>query len=106
MDKYNFLQAKDAIFRLLADYCLPIEENGQYYMSHRSIGTLQKAFLELDIIEPKILLMDFCQMWEENNRDIWSLWNFGYIYYGATAQMYYDTIVENYLARVDGVEDD
>ncbi len=106
MDKYNFLQAKDAIFRLLADYCLPIEENGQYYMSHRSIGTLQKAFLELDIMEPKILLMDFCQLWEDNNRAMHSYWNRGYPYVGATAQMYYDIIVENYLAHIDVFEED
>lgn len=107
MDKYNFLQAKDAIFRLLADYCLPIKENGRYYMSHRFIGTLQKAFLELDIGEPKIPLMDFCQLWEDNNRAMHGYWNASaYPYVGATAKMYYHSIVENYLTRVDGVEDD
>ena len=107
MDKYNFLQAKDAIFRLLADYCLPIEENGQYYMSHCFIGTLQKAFLELDIREPKIPLMDFCQLWEDNNRAIFGYWNASvYPYVGATAQMYYDTIIENYLAHMDIFEED
>lgn len=104
MDKYNFLQAKDAIFRLLADYCFPIEENGQYYMSHRNMGTFEKAFVELDIMQEKIPLIEFCQLWEDNNRAIWTFWNEGYIYYGATAKIYYDIIVEKYRAWVDGFE--
>lgn len=62
MDKYNFLQAKDAIFRLLADYLQPIEKDGQYYMSHHFKGTLEKAFVELDIMQAEIPLMDFCQL--------------------------------------------
>lgn len=106
MDKYNFLQAKDAIFRLLADYLQPIEKDGQYYMSHHFKGTLEKAFVELDIMQAEIPLIDFCQLWEDNNRAICTYWNNEYPYYGATAQMYYDNIVENYLTRVERVEDE
>lgn len=106
MDKYNFLQAKDAIFRLLADYLQPIEKDGQYYMSHHFKGTLEKAFVELDIMQDEIPLMDFCQLWEDNNRAIWEIWNpVVYPYYGVTAQMYYNTIVENYLAYMDVFEE-
>lgn len=106
MDKYNFLQAKDAIFRLLADYLQPIEKDGQYYMSHRFKSTFEKAFVELDIMQAEIPLMDFCQLWEDNNRAICTYWNNEYPYYGATAQMYYDNIVENYLAYMDVFEED
>lgn len=106
MDKYNFLQAKDTIFRLLAHYCHPIKKNGRYYMSHNYTSLLQQAFLTLGIKKPEIPLMDFCQMWENNNRAIWTYWNSGYHYYGASALMYYDSIVENYLARVDGAEEE
>lgn len=106
MDKYNFLEAKDAIFRLLADHCIPIEKDGVYYMSHKYHSSYQKAFQTLGIEQDEVPLMDFCQMWEENDRMIWTYWNFGYIYYGVTAQTYYNIIVENYLAWVDGVGDE
>ena len=106
MDKYNFLQAKDAIFRLLADYLQHIEKDGQYYMSHHFRSALEKAFVELGIRQAEIPLMDFCQLWADNSRAILAYRNHEYFYYGATAQMYYDSIVENYLAYTDVFEED
>lgn len=37
-------------------------------MSHHFKGTLKKAFVELDIMQAEIPLMNFCQLWEDNNR--------------------------------------
>lgn len=108
MDKYNWLCAKDAIFRILADYCIPKKgEDGQYYIPHCFTSTLERAFQVLGIEQDKIPLMDFCQMWVINNRELWEYWNPAtYPYYGATAQMYYNSIVKNYLAWVDGAEEE
>lgn len=42
--------------------------------------------------------MDFCKLWEENNKKIWAI-NFpNKEYGGCTAQLYYNCFVEDYKA--------
>ena len=42
--------------------------------------------------------MDFCKLWEENNKKIWAI-NFpNKKYGGCTAQLYYNCFVEDYKA--------
>ena len=93
----ELLRAKDAIFRLIGQFHRASKvDDGEYYIYNYCESALESAFDVLGIEEDYIKLMDFCQMWEDNNRAIWAI-NFPNEPYGSvTADMYYDIFVKDY----------
>lgn len=102
MDNVELLKAKDAIFRLIGQYCgcfLGTDDN--YYMSDYFESALERSFDALGFDRDEVPLMEFCQAWEDNNRKLWDI-NFSDIEYrGLTAQEYYDIFVEDYKRWAD-----
>lgn len=101
MDNVELLRAKDAIFRLIGQYCrcfLGTDDN--YYMSDRFESALERSFIVLGFDRDEIPLMEFCQAWEDNNRKLWTI-NLPEEYRGPTAQQYYNIFVKSYKIWVD-----
>ena len=107
MDNVELLKAKDAIFRLIGQYCgcfLGTDDN--YYMSDYFESALERSFIVLGFDRDEVPLMEFCQAWEDNNRKLWAV-NFSDIEYrGPTAQEYYDIFVEDYKRWVNDNSED
>ena len=107
MDNVELLKAKDAIFRLIGQYCgcfLGTDDN--YYMFDYFESALERSFDALGFDRDKVPLMEFCQAWEDNNRKLWDI-NFSDIEYrGSTAQEYYDIFVEDYKRWVNDNSED
>ena len=107
MDNVELLKAKDAIFRLIGQYCgcfLGTDDN--YYMSDYFESALERSFDVLGFDRDEVPLMEFCQAWEDNNRKLWAI-NFSDIEYrGLTAQEYYDIFVEDYKRWVNDNSED
>ena len=107
MDNVELLKAKDAIFRLIGQYCgcfLGTDDN--YYMFDYFESALERSFDALGFDRDKVPLMEFCQAWEDNNRKLWAV-NFSDIEYrGSTAQEYYDIFVEDYKRWVNDNSED
>ena len=107
MDNVELLKAKDAIFRLIGQYCgcfLGTDDN--YYMSDYFESALERSFDVLGFDRDEVPLMEFCQAWEDNNRKLWAI-NFSDIEYrGSTAQEYYDIFVEDYKRWVNDNSED
>lgn len=93
----KLLYAKDAIFKLICQYCHCFKgDNGNYYMSDYYESALESSFLVLDFDRDIVPLMEFCQAWEDNNKKIWNI-NFSDMEYGGLkAEDYYDIFVEDY----------
>lgn len=105
MDNVELLRAKDAIFRLIGQYCrcfLGADDN--YYMSDHFESALERSFIVLGFDRDEIPLMEFCQAWEDNNRKLWTI-NLPEEYRGSTAQQYYDIFVKSYKIWVDANDD-
>lgn len=69
----KLLHAKDAIFSLIAQFHRPSKfDDGELYIYNYCESALEAAFNVLGIEENYIPLMDFCKMWENNNREIWA----------------------------------
>ena len=107
MDNVELLKAKDAIFRLIGQYCgcfLGTDDN--YYMFDYFESALERSFDALGFDRDEVPLMEFCQAWEDNNRKLWAI-NFSDIEYrGSTAQEYYDIFVEDYKRWVNDNSED
>lgn len=87
----TILKAKNAIFKLLGQYCQAVPDNdGVYWVSDYYQSALEYSFDVLGIKEDRITLKDFCQMWEDNNRSIWAITIPDREYDGITAQIYYN----------------
>ena len=102
MDNVELLRAKDAIFRLIEQYCgcfLGTDDN--YYMSNYFESALERSFIVLGFDRDEVPLMEFCQAWEDNNRKLWAINLPDKEYRGSTAQEYYDIFVEDYKRWVD-----
>lgn len=107
MDNVELLKAKDAIFRLIGQYCgcfLGIDDN--YYMSDYFESALERSFIVLGFDRDEVPLMEFCQAWEDNNRKLWAINLPDVEYRGSTAQEYYDIFVEDYKRWVDDNSED
>lgn len=105
----ELLRAKDAIFRLIAQFhhCSQNEKDGSYYISDYYESALERSFQVLGFEEDEVPLMEFCQAWENNNREIYKLYD--KTYKGVTAQEYYDSFVKDYqswLKSWDDIEDE
>lgn len=71
----QLLEAKDAIFRLIEEYCdlIHINDNdNKLYFYNYCESTWEHAFNVLEIPEDYIEEFEFYQLWEENNRKIWA----------------------------------
>lgn len=93
----ELLKAKDAIFRLIGQFHRASEfTDGELYMYDYCESALEAAFTVLGIEEDHIKLMDFCKLWEENNRAIWAI-NFpDEPFGGITAEEYYVIFKDDY----------
>lgn len=97
----QILQAKDAIFRLIAQFHHPSKfDDGELYIYNLCESALEHAFVVLGIEEDFIPLLDFCQMWEDNNRAMWEIYNPDKPYVMLTADEYYDILKEDYESWV------
>ena len=107
MDNVELLKAKDAIFRLIGQYCgCFLGTDDKYYMSDYFESALERSFDALGFDRDEVPLMEFCQAWEDNNRKLWAI-NFSDIEYrGSTAQEYYDIFVEDYKRWVNDNSED
>lgn len=97
--KADLLYAKDAIFKLILQFHIPTkmdENSDELYIYNYCESALEAAFDVLGIEDNQIKLMDFCKMWEENDRAIWSMNIPNEPYDGATADIYYDIFKEAY----------
>lgn len=93
----ELLEAKDAIFRLIGQFHHARKtDDGEFYIYNYCESALESAFTVLGIEEDYIKLIDFCQMWEDNNRAIWAINRPNEPYCSATADMYYKTFIEDY----------
>ena len=73
-EEYRLLKAKDAIFQLILQFHRPskIDDSEYLYMHNYCQTGLELAWEALGIKEDRITLMDFCKLWEYNNRAMWS----------------------------------
>lgn len=102
MDNVELLRAKDAIFRLIGQYCRCFSgADDDYYMSDRFESALERSFIVLGFDRDEVPLMEFCQAWEDNNRKLWAINLPNKEYRGSTAQEYYDIFVKSYNIWID-----
>lgn len=107
MDNVELLRAKDAIFRLIGQYCRCFSgADDDYYMSDRFESALERSFIVLGFDRDEVPLMEFCQAWEDNNRKLWAINLPDEEYRGSTAREYYDIFVEDYKRWVDDNSED
>lgn len=92
----KLLYAKDAIFSLIAQFHRPSKfDDGELYIYNYCESALEAAFNVLGIEENYIPLMDFCKMWENNDREIWAT-NCSEPFDGFTADIHYKIFKEDY----------
>lgn len=103
----KLLYAKDAIFKLIGQYCRCFKGNdGNYYMSDYYESALERSFSVLGFNRDEVPLMEFCQAWEDNNRKIWSA-NFPDLKYECTtAKTYYEIFLDDYMVFLKEMEED
>lgn len=101
MDK-ELLYAKDAIFSMICQFHRASRfDDGELYIYNYCEYALERAFNVLGIEDNYIKLMDFCQMWEDNNRALWRINSEIYHnnpddpYRGTTADIYYKIFKED-----------
>lgn len=97
-NELKLLYAKDAIFRLIGQYCRCFKGNDDnYYMNDYCESALERSFMVLGFTSDVVPLIEFCQAWEDNNRKIWYI-NFSDMEYeGIKAKEFYDIFVEDYI---------
>ena len=97
MMNIELLRAKEAIFKLISQFHHAKKfDDGELYIYNHCESALEAAFNVLGIEEDYIKLIDFCQMWEDNNRAIWAINLPNEPFEGITAQIYYDGFKEDY----------
>ena len=107
MDNVELLKAKDAIFRLIGQYCgCFLGTDNNYYISDYFESALERSFDALGFDRDEVPLMEFCQAWEDNNRKLWAINLPDIEYRGPTAQEYYDIFVEDYKRWVNDNSED
>ena len=109
-NKLELLKAKDAIFKLIGQFHRASKfDDGKLYIYDYCESALELAFTVLGIEPDFIPLLDFCKMWEDNNRAIWEI-NFpDKPYNGTTADIYYDIFkkdLETWERLIDEEDDD
>ena len=95
MDR-KLLEAKNAIFKMIAQFHhLTMFGDGELYIFNYCESALEAAFNVLGIEENYIKLIDFCKMWEDNDREYWAM-NSNKPFNGVTADMHYKAFKEDY----------
>ena len=95
MDR-KLLDAKNAIFKMIAQFHHPtMFDDGELYIFNYCESALEAAFNVLGIEENYIKLIDFCKMWEDNDRECWAM-NSTEPFNGITADMHYKAFKEDY----------
>ena len=96
----ELLRAKEAIFKLVGQFLCPIKfDDGELYICNYCESALEAAFNILGIEENHIKLIDFCRMWEDNTRAIWTINLPNEPFSGITADIHYDIFKEDYERR-------
>ena len=73
MDR-KLLDAKNAIFKMIAQFHHPtMFDDGELYIFNYCESALEAAFDVLGIEGNYIKLIDFCKMWEDNDRECWAM---------------------------------
>ena len=70
-------------------------DDGELYIYNYCESALEAAFNVLGIEENYIKLMDFCKMWEDNDREYWAM-NSDKPFNGITADIHYEVFKEDY----------
>lgn len=94
----KLLYAKDAIFKMIAQFhhASTIDDTEDLYISNYCESALEAAFNVLGIEEDYIPLMQFCIMYENNDRALWGYKRPDEPYGGLTADSYYELFNEDY----------
>lgn len=94
----KLLYAKDAIFRLICQFhhASDLFNDGNLYIHNYCESALEAAFNTLDIEENYIPLMQFCIMWENNDRAIWGYNAPDKPFDGITAEIHYECFKDEY----------
>lgn len=93
----ELLRAKEAIFKLIAQFHGASKfDDGELYIYNNCESALEAAFNVLGIEENYIPLMDFCKMWEDNSRAIWTINIPNEPFDGITADIHYKIFQEDY----------
>ena len=93
MNNIEMLRAKEALFKMIAQYCIPtklFDDSDELYIYNYCESALESAFNVLGIERDYITLMDFCQMWEDNSRAIWAINIPDEPFNGIDAKIYYE----------------
>lgn len=106
-EEYRLLEAKDAIFQLILQFHRPskIDDSEDLYMYNYCQTGLELAWEALGIKEDRITLIDFCKLWEDNNRAMWNARN-NNPFDGWEADFYYDLFKDKYDKFIKSVEED
>ena len=99
MNNIEMLRAKEALFKMIAQYCIPtklFDDSDELYIYNYCESALESTFNVLGIDENYITLMDFCKMWENNNRAIWAINIPNEPFNGVDANVYYNVFKESY----------
>ena len=92
----KLLYAKDAIFKMIEQFCIPMKfDDGKLYIHNYCESALEAAFSVLGIEENYIELMEFCKMHEDNDRAIWALHS-DEPFNGVTADITYKVLEDIY----------
>ena len=95
MDR-KLLDAKNAIFKMIAQFHHPtMFDDGELYIFNYCESALEAAFNVLGIEENYIKLIDFCKMWEDNDRECWAM-SSTEPFNGITADIHYKAFKEDY----------
>lgn len=103
----ELLRAKEAIFKLISQFHRVSKfDDGELYIYNYCESALEAAFNVLGVEENYIKLMDFCKMWEDNSRAIWSINIPNEPFKGITAAMHYDVFKEEYEHWMKSLDED
>lgn len=94
----NLLLAKDAVFKMIMQFHRPtiLSDNKELYIYNYCESALEASFNTLGIEENSIKLWDFCKMWENNDRALWSMNAPDDPFDGITADIHYKIMKEEY----------
>lgn len=109
MKDMKILRAKEALFKMIRQYCLPtklFDESDELYIYNYCEGALESAFNVLGIEGNYITLIDFCKMWEDNSRAIWLINLPDRPFTGVTADIHYNVFKESYENHQKWLEED
>jgi hypothetical protein len=103
MDK-ELLYAKDAIFKMIYQFCVPMKfDDEKLYIYNHCESALAASFSVIGIEENYIELMEFCKMHEDNDRAIWALYS-DEPFDGVTANINYKVFKDIYESHQRCIE--